>query len=97
MKLIEKWEAVEQGTPRKAFNTLLEVCVNSRAPANARISAAQEILNRSSIGPVASRSMSIAAHSGIEELLALLDAQDGGGESTGGEIVGVTPSPPKAV
>lgn len=57
-----------------AFNTLLEICANPGAPANARITAAQELLNRSSIGPVASRSMSISAHTGVEELLAQLDA-----------------------
>src|SRR5581483_8702635 len=38
-----------------AIDALLEICVNTRAPANARISAAQEILNRSSIGPIISR------------------------------------------
>ena len=60
-----------------AFNALLEICANPRAPANARISAAQELLNRSSIGPVASRSMNVSAHTGIEDLLALLDSQEG--------------------
>jgi hypothetical protein len=59
-----------------AFNTLLEICVNPAAPANARITAAQELLNRSTIGPVASRSMSISAHTGVEELLAQLDATE---------------------
>jgi hypothetical protein len=59
-----------------AINTLLEVCVNSRAPANARISAAQEILNRSSIGPVISRTASanLNVGTGIEALLEKLDA-----------------------
>jgi phage terminase small subunit len=61
-----------------AFNTLLEICINPGAPANARITAAQELLNRSSIGPVASRSMSISAHTGVEELLAQLDATERG-------------------
>jgi hypothetical protein len=60
-----------------AFNTLLEICVNPGAPANARITAAQELLNRSSIGPVASRSLSISAHTGVEEFLAQLDAAEG--------------------
>lgn len=58
-----------------AFNTLLEICGNPQAPANARISAAQELLNRSTIGPVASRSMSIAAHTGVEEFLEKLAAK----------------------
>jgi hypothetical protein len=61
-----------------AFNTLLEICANPRAPANARISAAQELINRSSIGPVASRSMSISAQTSIEDLLEHLDAQENG-------------------
>ena len=61
-----------------AFNTLLEICTNPRAPANARISAAQELINRSSIGPVASRSMSISAHTSIEDLLERLDAHENG-------------------
>lgn len=55
-----------------AINTLLEICVNPKAPANARISAAQEILNRSSVGPIVSRAASANLHieSGIEALLA---------------------------
>src|SRR5580692_6354973 len=57
-----------------AFNTLLEICANPGAPANARISAAQELINRSSIGPIASRSMSISAHTSVEDLLERLDA-----------------------
>ena len=61
-----------------AFNTLLEICANPRAPANARISAAQELINRSSIGPVASRSMSISAHTSVEDMLERLDAHENG-------------------
>lgn len=65
-----------------AFNTLLEICGNPRAPSNARISAAQEILNRSTIGPVPSRSVSVVAETGIEELLSELDAREVANEKT---------------
>ena len=59
-----------------AFNTLLNVCVNGRSE-SARISAAQEILNRSSLGPVPSRSLSVVAKvNGIEELLNRADAHE---------------------
>ena len=61
-----------------AFNTLLEVCGDNRAPASARISAAQEILNRSSLGPIPSRSMSVTASTRIEDLLEMLDARERG-------------------
>jgi hypothetical protein len=55
-----------------AINTLLEICVNPKAPANARISAAQEILNRSSVGPIMSRSATanINVGSGFDVVLA---------------------------
>jgi len=59
-----------------AFDTLLEICSNKYAPASARITAAQDILNRSSIGPVPSRSVNVNAEVGIEELLAKLDAKE---------------------
>jgi hypothetical protein len=59
-----------------AFNTLVEVCADTRAPASARISAAESILNRSSIGPVPSRSMSVTARVGIEDLLDQIDARE---------------------
>jgi hypothetical protein len=59
-----------------AFATLLDVCSNPSAPANARISAAQEILNRSSIGPVPSRSVTVSARVGVEDLLEQLDARE---------------------
>jgi hypothetical protein len=65
-----------------AFNTLLEICANTRAPANARISAAQEILNRSSLGPTPSRSMTVTAQLGIEDYLAKLDARERGEVAT---------------
>lgn len=61
-----------------AFNTLLEVCANKNAPASARISAAQEILNRSSLGPPVSRSAVLHGHQefSIEDLLERLDAKE---------------------
>ncbi len=54
-----------------AFNTMLEICMNPKAPANARITAAQEILNRSSVGPIMSRSatLNLNADTGVEALL----------------------------
>jgi hypothetical protein len=59
-----------------AFNTLLNICVNGRSE-SARISASQEILNRSSLGPVPSRSLSVVAKvGGIEELLDRADAHE---------------------
>jgi hypothetical protein len=61
-----------------AFHTLLEVCSDKKAPASARIAAAESILNRSSIGPVPSRSMAITARVGVEDLLERLDAQERG-------------------
>jgi hypothetical protein len=54
-----------------AFTTLMNVCINGRSE-SARISAAQEILNRA-IGPIPSRSVAITARASIEELIALLD------------------------
>lgn len=57
-----------------AFSTLLNVCNDPRAPASARISAAQEILSRSSLGPTPSRSLAVTAQVGIEDLLAQLDS-----------------------
>jgi hypothetical protein len=59
-----------------AFAALVEIASDKKAPANARVSAAESILNRSSIGPVPSRSMSIVARTGIEELLEKLDAAE---------------------
>ena len=59
-----------------AFNALLEICGDRRAPANARISAAQEILNRSSIGPIVSRSAVLKAEAGIELLWEELDRRE---------------------
>ena len=54
-----------------AFSTLLNICVNGRSE-QARISAAQEILNRS-LGPIPSRSVALGAQTSIEDLLARLD------------------------
>lgn len=64
------------GAALAAFSTLLEICVDRRAAANARISAAQEILNRSSLGPIPSRSFAVTAHAGrsVEDFLAELDS-----------------------
>ena len=60
-----------------AFNTLLEICANVRAPANARITAAQEILSRSEIGPLPSRSAPPGPNdSGVESLLDKLEKLD---------------------
>ena len=60
-----------------ACETLVEICTNKKAPARARISAAEKILDRApSFGPIASRSMSISANVGIEDLLDRLDAQE---------------------
>ncbi len=59
-----------------AFATLLEVCSNPKAPASARIAAATEILNRSSIGPIPSRSIAVSARTTVEDLLEQLDARE---------------------
>jgi hypothetical protein len=68
-----------------AFSTYLEICTDAKAPANARISAADAILNRSSVGPVPSRSMSITARTSVEDLLEKLD------QAEHGEPLDVTP------
>ncbi|HEY5409299.1 MAG TPA: hypothetical protein VIJ94_01105 [Caulobacteraceae bacterium] len=75
-----------------AFNTMLEICQDTKAPATARLSAAQAIIDRSSIGPVPSRSMSLTATVGIEELLTQL-GEDGGrhGDVVEAEFSDVTP------
>jgi hypothetical protein len=59
-----------------AFSALLEVCTNKAAPANARISAAQEILSRSSVGPIVSRSATLRAETNVETFLAELDRRE---------------------
>lgn len=71
-----------------AFSTYLEICTDKKAPANARISAADAILNRSSVGPVPSRSTSVTAHLGVEDLLEKLDAAE--------RAIDVTPAPQRA-
>lgn len=71
-----------------AFNTLLDICVNGRSEP-ARISAAQEILNRS-LGPIPSRTVSLTAQTSIEDMLNQLSA----GESKGG-VVETSRSEPK--
>lgn len=66
-----------------AYATLLQICADPRAPANARISAAQEILNRSSIGPVVSRSAVLNANvRTVEVLLDELDRHERGKDAT---------------
>jgi hypothetical protein len=67
-----------------AFNTMLEVCQDPKAPAPARLSAAQAIIDRSSIGPVPSRSMSLAVHTTVEQLLEELDGRS---SEAGGDVV----------
>jgi hypothetical protein len=68
-----------------AFNTLLEICSDRRAPASARLSAAESILNRSSVGPVPSRSMVLTARTNVEDLLEQLDERERNGESIGAD------------
>lgn len=75
-----------------AFNTILEIAADRKAPASARLSAAQAILDRSTLGPVPSRSMSLTANVTVEDLLEQL----GGDGATGdgvmeGEAVEITP------
>lgn len=77
-----------------AFNTLLEICASPKAPANARITAAQEILNRSSVGPIVSRSANLNANVGIEELLDKLDKRDAAQQSdAAGPVIDQGPLP----
>lgn len=59
-----------------AFGTLVDICANGRSEP-ARISAAQEILNRS-LGPIPSRSVSVTARTSIEDLLTRLDGRGEG-------------------
>jgi len=81
-----------------AFDTILTIATDPKAPASARLTAAQEILSRSSIGPVPSRSMSLHANVTVEELLSQLDisGQPAGaaGDVIDVEAVDVTPGPP---
>ena len=79
-------KALKDGVARRfdaaaaaAFNTTFEICTNPKAPAAARLSAAQEILNRS-LGPVPSKSLSVTAKAGVEDLLELLDAREKAGD-----------------
>jgi hypothetical protein len=58
-----------------AFRTLVDICATGRSE-TARISAAQEILNRG-IGPVPSRSVSVTARVSIEDMIARLDGSSG--------------------
>jgi hypothetical protein len=72
-----------------AQNALAEIVRDKSLPASARISAAQEILNRSSVGPIPSRSMQVTAQVGIEDLIARLDAEEAARLA---DAVDVTPS-----
>lgn len=74
-----------------AFNTLLEVCANPRAPANARITAAQEILNRSAVGPIVSRAAILKAETGIEALLDMLDSRERAARRAESDTIDITP------
>lgn len=65
-----------------AARTLESVAADPKAPANARIAAAESILNRSSVGPVPSRSVSFQATSSVDELIKRLDAEERGQAST---------------
>ena len=70
-----------------AFNTMLEICGDPRAPATARLSAAQAIIDRSTIGPVPSRSMSLTVQTTVEDLLERLDGRESGaGEAIDAEF-----------
>ena len=57
-----------------AYATILSICVNGRSE-TARLSAAQEILNRG-VGPVPSRSVSVTARTTVEDLIDSLDARE---------------------
>jgi hypothetical protein len=61
-----------------AFNTLVEIAADRNAPASSRITAAKDILDRSSLGPPVSRSAVLHASRGfcIEGLLQQLDDQE---------------------
>ena len=74
-----------------AFNTLLSICVSGRSE-QARISAAQEILNRS-LGPIPSRTVTLTAQTSIEDLLARLDRPES--DSRDSEIVQVPAMAPE--
>ena len=57
-----------------AFRTLVDICANGRSE-SARISAAQEILNRG-IGPIPSRSLSVTASTTVDEIVLMLSASE---------------------
>jgi hypothetical protein len=70
-----------------AFNTMLAILQDPKAPASARLTAAQAILDRSTIGPVPSRSVSLTASVTVEDLLAELDAENAARETGDGEVL----------
>lgn len=55
-------------------NTLIDLVLNAQSE-QVRLSAAQQLIDRSSIGPIISRSAHLHATGGVEELLEKLDAQ----------------------
>lgn len=59
-----------------AFNTMLEILQDPKAPASARLAAAQAIIDRSSIGPVISRSAAVTAQITIDDLIIQLGDGD---------------------
>lgn len=73
-----------------AFNTILDICQDPKAPASARLSAAQAILDRSSVGPVPSRSMSVTAALSIDDLILQMSEGD---DAIDGEVVGGAAEP----
>lgn len=57
-----------------AFQTLVEVCADPDAPANARVAAAKDILDRSSVGPPISRSANVhVGDNGLADWIKKLD------------------------
>jgi hypothetical protein len=70
-----------------AFDTMLAILQDPKAPASARLTAAESILNRSSLGPVPSRSVALTASVSIEDALAALDAEEAARGSGAGEVL----------
>jgi hypothetical protein len=61
-----------------AFNALVEIVADRNAPATSRVTAAKEILDRSTLGPPVSRSAVLHARQDfhIEDLIERLDAEE---------------------
>jgi hypothetical protein len=83
-----------------AFNTLVEVAADRNAPASSRITAAKEILDRSTLGPPVSRSAVLHASQEfcIEDLLKKLDDKEAERAAAAqlpaieGEVIDVNPT-----